>query len=489
MGRGCWVIVILLISCTSSKHYSPGRKYSNVELKEDYKLLKSALEQKHPSLYWYTPKDSMDMYFKLYEDAIIDSMTEQQFNWKVLAPLINKIHCGHTSVNMSKGYQKWVKNRKLPSFPLYLKVWNDTMAVTASLKRNDSVFRRGTIVHSINGLNVKQLTSIIFDYLPEDGYADNISYIRLSSSFPYFHRNIFGLSPIYKVSYSDSTGKIKQADLPIYKPPADSVVKDSVKVKLPKVKIPRKTKLVSYRSLVVDSAGYAIMTLNTFTKGYLRKFFRQSFRELKKEHINHLALDIRLNGGGKIGLSTLLTRYVSRKSFRIADSVYARSKTLYPFTHYFKGKIFNNLQLAITTKRKSDGLFHQQHLERKVFSPKKKFHYDGKLYVIISGPTFSAASLFSSSVKGQEGISLVGEETGGGWHGNDGVMIPEFTLPNTRLRITFPLFRLVQYNHVPKTGSGVIPDIYIGTSYDALLKGYDKKIKSVKEMMIQDIKK
>lgn len=478
-----------MLGCAGSRKYSPSKKFPSPALHKDYNILRAALEAKHPSLYWYTSKDSMDIYFSQYEKMIQDSMTEQQFNWKVLAPLINKIHCGHTSVNMSKDYLHWVRNRKLPSFPLYLKIWKDTMAVTASLNRKENLFKRGTIVYSINGLNVNQLTRTMFEYLPEDGYADNINYIRLSSSFPYFHRNIFGLSATYNITYSDNSGNIKYAEVPLYKPSGDSVIKDSIKVKLPKEKIPQKEKLTAYRNLFIDSAGYAVMTLNTFSKGNLRSFFRKSFRKLKKQNINYLALDIRLNGGGKIGLSSLLTRYVTRLPFKVADTIFARSKTLHPYTQYFKGKFLNNLQLALTTKRKSDGLCHLQHLERKIFYPKRKNHFDGRLYVVISGPTFSAASLFCSVVKGQDGITLLGEETGGGWHGNDGVMIPEFTLPNTKLRITFPLFRLVQYKHTAHTGSGVVPDVYVGTSYEALVKGFDKKITVVKEMMMDEIRK
>ena len=103
--------------------------------------------------------------------------------------------------------------------------------------------------------------------------------------------------------------------------------------------------------------------------------------------------------------------------------------------------------------------------------------------MLINGQTFSAATLFSSAVKGQPGITLVGEEAGGGWYGNNGIMIPDITLPNTHIRVRLPLFRLVQYKHVPKDGRGVMPDIYIGTSYEALLKGYDKKMQVVMEMI------
>src|SRR5687767_14691821 len=93
--------LIFLFSCSASRNYSPVKKYSREELTEDYTILKDILESKHPSLYWYTSKDSMDMYFSRYGGVITDSMTEQQFTWHVLAPLVDKIHCGHTSVGMS----------------------------------------------------------------------------------------------------------------------------------------------------------------------------------------------------------------------------------------------------------------------------------------------------------------------------------------------------------------------------------------------------
>ena len=91
--------------------------------------------------------------------------------------------------------------------------------------------------------------------------------------------------------------------------------------------------------------------------------------------------------------------------------------------------------------------------------------------------------MFCNAIKGQQGIKIIGEEAGGGWYGNSGIMIPDITLPNTHLRVRLPLFRLVQYHHVPKDGRGVMPDIYIGTSYEALIKSYDKKLQVVMEMI------
>jgi hypothetical protein len=477
--------VLLLFSCATSKNYDPQKKYAPQQLQQDYTLLRHILEDKHPSLYWYTPKDSMDMYFDAYYAAIKDSMTEQQFGWKIIAPLTNKIHCGHTSFGRSKAYSNWAIGKKFPSFPLFLKCWNDTMAVTNNLNRKDSVLKRGTLITSVNGIKNAELKKIMFGYMTEDGYADNVNYIRLSGNFPYYHRNIFGISKTYTVTYIDSTGAEHSINIPVVEAGKDSSrrTRPERKEKRDK-KTGRQKKLEALRSLAIDTAANtAIITINTFSSGGLRKFFRQSFSYIKNTGIDHVVLDIRSNGGGRIRLSTLLTKYVTRVNFKVADTSFAVSKNLGPYSKYIKQDFVNNLGLFFLTKKNKDGLYHFGRWERKIYKPKKANHYAGNLYVLINGSTFSASALFSNAVKGQPGIVLIGEETGGGWHGNNGILIPDIILPNTHLKVRLPLFRLVQYHHAPKDGRGIQPDIYIGTNYDALLKGVDYKMKLVMEMI------
>ncbi len=484
-------VAVFFCSCAVNKNYSPARKYAPEKLKKDFTLLQTILEKKHPSLYWYTPKDSIDAAFRSYYSSIKDSMTEQQFAWRVLAPMVAKIHCGHTSILYSKDYSRWAKGKKFSSFPLYVKVWNDTMAVTGNLNRKDSLFKWGTLITSVNGVKNRDIISKIFTYLPMDGYAENVNYIRMSSSFPRYHGNIYGLSKTYTVGYIDSaSGQEKFAKVPLFEIKKDTTKKDSIKP-APKEKTKKLTPVQrreKYRTFEIDSSGrFATMTLNSFTKGNIRAFFRQSFKKMDKNNIPNLIIDLRVNGGGRVGLSTLLTKYISRERFKLADTVYSQNKFLGKYRRYISGGIFNDVALFFMTKKQKDGNYHIGRMERKLFHQKNNNHYDGKVYVLTNGATFSASTVFSNAVKGQEGIKLVGEETGGGWYGNNGIIIPNISLPNTGLRVRLPLFRLVQWNHTDEKGAGIPPDISIPPSYKALLEKKDNKMERVKEMIFSDI--
>jgi hypothetical protein len=480
--------LLLLAGCASSyKTYNPDKKFAKIELQQEYQLLRNILQSKHPSLYWYTSKDSMDFYLDSLYRSIPDSMTELQFGWKIIAPLTQKIHCGHTSFSLSNNWYRFMKNKRIPSFPLFVKVWGDTMMVTGNLLKNDSLIKRGSYIKSINGINSSDLLQRMFQYLPTDGYANNVNFIRLSSNFPYFHRNIFGLYKNYKVVFADSAGTENTAVLPLWMPPVDSSKKQSpptAAAKISRKKIKQQRRL-NYRNIVWDTAaGTAIITLNTFSTGggrHLRHFINSSFKKIKRWQCNSLVLDIRNNGGGEINMSTLLTRYIRKTSFKVADSAYTVAKSLAPYTRYVKQGMLTNWGNFFLTKKRQDGNYHFGFYERKTYRPKQKNHFGGDVYVLINGPTFSASTLFANAIKGQDNVLLVGEDAGGGWHGNNGIMIPDIILPLTKLRVRLPLFRIVQYNHVPKNGLGVTPDVYIPPLSEAVKLGIDKKMEWVQQ--------
>lgn len=476
------LIIPLIVSCSASRRYNPNKKFGKETLQQDYSLLRNILEEKHPSLYWYTSKDSMDFYFDRGYGSIADSMTELQFGWNVLAPLLSTIHCGHTSFMMSKQWNGFIKNRVIPSFPLRLKVWSDSMMVIQNLNKKDSTIKRGDFVTGINGLKNPEIIRTLFENMVEDGYGENVNFSRLSSSFPYFHRNVFGLYQNYFVNFTDSKGVEKRTLIPYYAPAEDSVKKEIKEQKIKYRRIGRGKKLAMLRNVQYDSNA-ALITINSFSKSHLRSFLRRTFREIRKDGIENIMLDLRFNGGGNISNSVLLTKYIRNTPFKVADSAYSTAKNFAPFSSHISSGFFNNIGLLFVTKRKKDGNYHFGFWENHHFYPKRKNHFTGKTYVLVGGPTFSASTLFCNAVKGQDNVILAGEETGGGWYGNSGILIPNVTLPNTKLRVRLPFFKLVQFNHIEQKGTGVIPDIYIGTNWRDILNGIDTKVKVVKEII------
>jgi len=486
-------LMVFITSCSNSilaptkpvHDFAPLKKFSANDLRKDFDIMREMMEKFHPSLYWYTSKDSMDQVFSFYRSAISDSMTEQQYGFKILAPVITSVRCGHTSFNYSKPYSKAMRGVRLPSFPLNVKVWGDSMIVTGNLNKKDSIVKRGMLVNSIDGYTVKDITRIMFRHLPTDGYAESINYIRLSNSFPYYHRNIFGLKKSYLVNLTDSTGYAKTVELPLFDPMADTLNKIKPQQRKKAEKPTKKDRLNEQRSIKIDEGNSsAVMELNTFDGGaQLEKFFRTSFKSLRKKNIDNLVIDIRANGGGRVNHYAKLARYIRTTPFKVADTAYALRKGFGSYGKYFSTRTLNAMALGLFTSKKEDGLRHFKYWENHTFKPKQKNFYSGNVYVLIGGPTFSASTLFAQTIKGQDNIKLIGEETGGGSHGNNGLMIPYVTLPVTKMRVRMPLFRLVQYNHPPKDGRGVMPDIYVPPTSKAVLSYTDLKMQKAFELI------
>ena len=96
-----FVTLIFLAGCSVSKSsFSPGKKYSLQQVQKDYSVYQNILGEHHPSLTWYTSKDSMEYYFNWGQQHLKDSMTEPEFR-KVLTYVTAKINCGHTTVRSS----------------------------------------------------------------------------------------------------------------------------------------------------------------------------------------------------------------------------------------------------------------------------------------------------------------------------------------------------------------------------------------------------
>lgn len=104
-------------------------------------------------------------------------------------------------------------------------------------------------------------------------------------------------------------------------------------------------------------------------------------------------------------------------------------------------------------------------------------YFKGKIYILVNGGTFSAASDFVAMMKSAELATIVGVETGGGLHGNTSMGSTYVTLPNSQMIVSIPLVRhQLNIREDLPLGRGVIPDLKVDQSPDDLLKGVDTQM-------------
>lgn len=478
--------LIFGVSVLAQKKLADAPKIAPALLIKDLQILQKVIEQNHPSTYWYTPKDSMDYYFSSALASVKDSMSAWAFK-NVVATYLANIKCGHTSVHFSPKLTKQYANYRFPQFPLQLKIWKDSAVVIGNLFTKDSILKRGTIVTAINQMPVKPLVDSLYSIISTDGNSINFKSQVLTNNFAGWYKAKFGdADSVYQISYIDSAGHAATTSIAAYVPlktKKDSLSKSTVVNS--KTKTPKPAPIKKWTLLVDSTANTAFMNLSSFSGSGLRKFIRQSFRTIKTRNVKNLVIDIRSNGGGNIKNSTLLSRYISDHSFKIADSVVANNRGIgkVPLTSFFS-VMYYALAKSVISKKEADGKFHFKRFEKHYYAPVTKNHFDGNVYILQGGYTFSASTLFTSPLMKQKNVTIVGEESGGGYYGNSAMMIPNIKLPNSGLLFRLPLYRLVMDKTRPK-GNGVIPHVMVDPSSYAIKQGFDIKLEAVKKMIQQ----
>ena len=482
------LFIILLASCGVSRNtgFSPERKFPIEKMQKDFSILRDIYEKSHPGIYWYTSKDSMDYFFDKSISSIKDSLTEPQFK-NLVSQTIQHLQCGHSSTKYSFKYDDYLFNTRLPQFPLQIKVLNDSLITLFSAHRKDSLFYRGAIIKNIDGLPAKKIIDSLCSTLSTDGVSMNFKYQQITNNFPYYYATVFGTKKEYLLSFINKEGKEVVTSLKVYDPKNDSTRRTQIAPFNEKTKRQlRKEKQQRTFSFTIDTTNkLAFLNVNNFNSSLKKRFIKRAFKKIKNLGIQNIALDLRLNGGGLINKSIYLAKYLKATPFRFMDSVIAVKKKL---THpeYIRQRFIYNLGLWWVAKKNSDGNYHFRFYEKHFYKLKEQNHFNGKIYLVTGGNTFSAASLFVASLKGQSNVTVLGEETGGGYYGNNGVFIPDIVLPNTHIRVRLPLFRIINNKSFVKDGHGVKPDIEVIPTVQTIIKNIDPKIDKVRELVKQN---
>jgi hypothetical protein len=449
-------------------------KLAPEKLLADFRIARKALEEGHSGIYRYTSKEELDRLFDQAEKSLIKPLTMLEF-YRVLAPVVAAIKCGHTGVYLPKDYMKTytAKNGILPLQVRVLAgsvyVWRDLSGAAASLT--------GKEIRSINGVPASKIMEKMLAATSGDGDIQTNRMWRISGwTFSSELLALVGLSGPYDVALWDPKEK---REIKVYLEGADwARLEEMARSRFPQDQDPKTAGDFKF----LDEGMIAVMTIRGFGgfvdtkhKKTLKEFYQESLEAMNRKGTKTLVLDLRNNGGGEDELGKLLLSYLLDKPFKYYDDLVINASEFPTLQKYTD---FPNVP-EDKVERMPNGKYRvREHAHPNLgLQQPSRPTFQGKVFILMNGGCFSTTAEFLSRAHYHKRATFIGEESGGGYYGNTSGPVPALTLPNTKLVVYVPLLTYyLAVNGYKAAAHGVLPDHPIRYTIEELLEGMDKEL-------------
>lgn len=445
-------------------------------LNEDFKIFRGTLEEMHPGLYWYQSKAELDDIFNQSERKISNKLSLIEF-YRELLKIASELGCGHVWIDAPEPLESnlWKEDGKIP---LDIKIIDSKLYC---LKNYDSAskLKSGDQITSING---HQVDNIIADFLPYtvgDGIIETGRIRLIEQMFDFFYRLNYGMDEVFTIAYYNETGQLLKTKLKGFSEEQLEGLKNN--------------KSVDYANLELTpidslSANLQIKHFYDWKDGKKEISFKreidQIFRELHSTKIKNLIIDLRDNGGGKGELGRLVLSYLIREPILPFKPPYVKFIDS-DFKQYTDLSDDIIKELGEVTNKLNDTLYLTTHKEYyKPITP-NKYAFNGKIFILINGNTFSASSDLAAILKSLGRAIFIGEETAGSYYGNSSGNFVFVTLPNTGFKTRIPIVGYyTNVNSNVEMGRGIIPDYELEPNIDEIINDNDPELELAIKLII-----
>ena len=483
------LIVVVISSCASVKKrgVNTTNLISPEKLKKDVDYAYHKLKQMHPQLYEYISKRDLDFKIDSLKRSIDTPLNPIGFYFK-LQPVITSIKQGHLSLQVPTemlSKEDLSKIRK-PLFSRFkYRIQGQHLYI---VENRDSIenIKPGTELISINDVPVSEYLEKYTKLISSDGFNTTFQPYYLKDMFFHFYTLENGVLDSAKIEALYN----KQKQTFTLEREKDA---ENCNEKKPTMK-------TSYNrnfKFLDEKNSIAYMKIKNFSHYSSDKFYKNTFAEIKAAKSSYLIIDIRNNYGGSLEEINNLYSYLATQPFVLIKPSQLNSALTPLRTNYFKKSTALEYAIksvtyptyvflqALNTYKGTDGKSYYKIKADNITKPEKDA-FQGKIFVLINGGSFSSSSILSSKLKYDKRAILVGEETGGA---NDGTVAGFYsyqTLPNSKLILPIGLLLVNPNITFSKTQKGVIPDVKIAETLQDIIEKKDPQLDWVKDEIIKE---
>lgn len=445
----------------------------------DLTIFENILRQGHPGLYDYISEIEIAALFSETKRTIQDTITDLELYKKMLS-ITDKVNDGHLLLFPPKHFS----NHQL-HFPLLIKII-DKQLYTDTGEFDIPV---GSRIHRIHDNSDIEIITRLKKYIPNDGINTTKIMKGIEQNFGQLLSYEFGFKKEFVIEYSPPSEKEKKTAIisadklatikhRAFKRNSNfAAFHQEEKAAYSLKYIQNKLPVIRYKK----EYHAAILTINSFQidPNKFELDISNIFKEIKKNKVQHLIIDIRRNDGGMRKNAITLYSYLTQTYFKQRINDYITSLSI-PEKKYVQ-KVFLPEKEFLTDKFINHPVYSGWKLNfdnMETMMVPQQHPFSGKVYVLTSGNTFATAASFALLAKNDKKIITIGEETGGAYYHHNGEYPVSYQFPNSSIRMVLYMIKTNHYvrdTTIPK-GSGIPPDRYIKTTLRHILDETDPEL-------------